>query len=74
MPMAILLTPAAFQCKVNSVSFMQKTIEMNEYNAYAVVIFRVKASCFTSVDGITLVIDLIGQSSRNVIGRRSVKP
>ena len=35
-----------------------------------------KVSCITSVDGIlkTLVIDLIGQLSRDVIGRRSVKP
>ena len=41
-----------------------------------VVIFRDKVSCITSVDGIlkTLVIDLIGQLSRDVIGRRSVKP
>ena len=33
-------------------------------------------SCITSVDGIikTLVIDLIGQLSRDVIGRLSVKP
>ena len=33
-------------------------------------------SCFTSVDGIikTLVIDLIGQLSRDVIGRLLVKP
>ena len=52
--MAILLTPAAFQCKANSVSSKQTTIEMNEHNAYAVVIFRVKASCFKSVDGIKL--------------------
>ena len=35
-----------------------------------------KVSCITSVDGIlkTLVIDLIGQLSRDVIGSRSVKP
>ena len=35
-----------------------------------------KVSCITSVDGIlkTLVIDLIGQLRRDVIGRRSVKP
>ena len=41
----------------------------------AVVIFRVKVSCITSVDGIleTLVIDLIGKFSRDVIGRLSVK-
>ena len=45
----------------------------------AVVIFRVKVSCITSVDGIievyyTLVIDLIGQLCRDVIGHLSVKP
>ena len=40
----------------------------------AVVIFRVKVSCILSVDGITLVVDLIGQLRRDVIGRRSVKP
>ena len=43
----------------------------------AVVIFRVnKVSRITSIDGImkTLVIDLIGQISRDVIGRLSVKP
>ena len=45
----------------------------------AVVIFRVKVSCITSVDGIievyyTLVIDLIGQLRRDVISRLSVKP
>ena len=39
----------------------------------AVVIFRVKVSCVTTVDG-TLVIDLIGQLRRDVIGRLSVKP
>ena len=44
----------------------------------AVVIFRVKVSCITSVDGIievyyTLVIDLIGQLCRDVIGHLSVK-
>jgi len=35
-----------------------------------------KESCILSVDGIlkTLVIDLIGQLSSDVIGRRSVKP
>ena len=35
-----------------------------------------KVSCITSVDGIlkTLVIDLIGQLSRDVIGSRPVKP
>ena len=31
-------------------------------------------SCITSDDGKTLVIDLIGQLSRTVIGRLSVKP
>ena len=41
----------------------------------AVVIFRVKVSRITSVDGIILwVIDLIGQLRRDVIGRLSVKP
>ena len=42
----------------------------------AVVIFRVKVSCITSVDGqfYTPVIDLIGQLRRDVIGRLSVKP
>ena len=42
----------------------------------AVVIFRVKVSCITSVDGIILrlIVDLIGQLSRDVIGRLSVKP
>ena len=41
----------------------------------AVVIFRVKVTWITSVDGIsTLVIDLIGQLRRDVIGRLSVKP
>ena len=39
----------------------------------AVVIFRVKVSCITSVDGMKLV-DLIGQLSHYVIGRLSVKP
>ena len=40
----------------------------------AVAIFSVKVSCITSVDGIlTLIIDLIGQLSRDVIGRLSVK-
>ena len=39
----------------------------------AVVIFRVKASCVTSVDGIILWL-LIGQLRRDVIGRLSVKP
>ena len=39
----------------------------------AVVIFRVKVSCVTTVDG-TLVIDLIGQLRRDVNGRLSVKP
>ena len=39
----------------------------------AVVIFRVKVSCITSVDGMKLV-DLIGQLSHDVIGRLSVKP
>ena len=36
----------------------------------------VKVSCITSVDGIiyTLVIDLIGQLGRDVIGHLSVKP
>ena len=43
---------------------------------FAVVIFRVKVSCITSVDGIKLlVIDPIGQLSCDVInGRLSVKP
>ena len=37
---------------------------------YAVVIFGVKVSCITSVDGIyTRVLDLIGQLRRDVIGR-----
>ena len=42
----------------------------------AVVIFRVKVSCITSVDEwyYTLVIDLIGQLRRDVIGRLSIKP
>ena len=40
----------------------------------AVVIFRVKISCITSVDDFTLVIDLIGQFSDDVPGRLSVKP
>ena len=41
---------------------------------WAVVIFRVKVSCITPVDGIKLmVIDLIGQLSRYVIGSLSVK-
>ena len=41
----------------------------------AIVIFRVKMSCITSVDGIkTLVIELIGHLSRDVIGRLYVKP
>ena len=42
----------------------------------AVVIFRVKVSCITSFDVIlkTQVIDLIGQLSRDVLGRLSVKP
>ena len=42
----------------------------------AVVIFRVEVSCITSIDGILeiLVIDLIGQSCRDVIVRLSVKP
>ena len=39
----------------------------------AVVIFRVKVSCVTSVDGIILWL-LIGQLRRDVIGRLSVKP
>ena len=40
-----------------------------------VVLNRVKVSCITSVDGIKLlVIDLIGQISRAVIGRLSVQP
>ena len=41
------------------------------------VIFRVKVSCIASVDGIKLsdwFSYLIGQLSRNVIGRVSVKP
>ena len=37
----------------------------------AVVIFTVKVSCITSVDGI---IDLTDQLRRDVIGRLSVKP
>ena len=41
----------------------------------AIAIYSVKVSCITSVDGIlTLIIDLIGQLSRDVIGRLSVKP
>ena len=41
----------------------------------AVVIFRVKVCCITAVDGnYTLVIDLIGQLRRDVIGRLSVEP
>ena len=40
----------------------------------AVVIFRVKVSCITSVDGNTLVIDMIGQLRHDVTGRLSVKP
>ena len=42
----------------------------------AVVIFRDKVSCIASIDGIlkTLVINLISQSCRDVIGRLSVKP
>ena len=40
----------------------------------AVVISRVKVSCITSVDGLILVIDLIGQLHRDVIGRLLVKP
>ena len=41
----------------------------------AVVIFSVKMSWITSVDCIlTLIIDLIGQLSRDVVGRLSVKP
>ena len=42
----------------------------------AVVIFRVEVSCITSIDGMLkiLVIDLISQSCRDVIGRLSVKP
>ena len=41
-----------------------------------VVIFRVKVSCITSVNGIILWfnIDLIGQLRRDVIGRLSAKP
>ena len=40
-----------------------------------VVIFRVKVSCITSVDGMKLsVIDLTDQFSHDVIGRLSVKP
>ena len=39
------------------------------------VIFIVKVSCITSVDGIKLwFIDLIGELSRDVIGRLSVNP
>ena len=40
----------------------------------AVVIFRDKVSCITSVDGIYSGYDLIGQLRGNVIGRLSVKP
>ena len=43
----------------------------------AVVIFRVKITCITSVDDFTLVIDLIGQFrtfSDDFPGRLSVKP
>ena len=41
----------------------------------AVVIFSVKVSCITSVDGIkNSGFDLIGQLSRDVIGRLLVKP
>ena len=41
----------------------------------ALVIFIVKVGCITSVDGIkTLVIDLIRQFIRDVVGRLSVKP
>ena len=40
----------------------------------ALVIFSVEVSCITSVDDKTLVIDLIVQLSRDVIGRLSVKP
>ena len=40
-----------------------------------VVIFRVKVSCITSVDGMKLwLLTLIGQFSHDVIGRLSVKP
>ena len=39
----------------------------------AVVLFSVKVSCVTSVDGIILWL-LIGQLRRDVIGRLSVKP
>ena len=36
--------------------------------------FQCQMRCITSVDGIkTLVIDLIGQSSRDVIGRLTIK-
>ena len=38
-----------------------------------VVIFKVKVSCITSFD-LTLVNDLIGQLSPDIIGRPSVKP
>ena len=42
----------------------------------AVIIFTIKVSCITSVDGITLWfnIDLIGQLRPDVNGRLSVKP
>ena len=40
----------------------------------ALVIFSVEVFCITSVDDKTLVIDLIVQLSRDVIGRLSVKP
>ena len=41
----------------------------------AVVIFRVKVTRITSLDGIlTLVIDLIGQFSSDIISGLSVKP
>ena len=61
--------------RVNVVLNRTVVVDSDVSTTCAVVIFRVKVSCITSVNGIILsVIDLIGQLRRDVIGRLSVRP
>ena len=57
---------------VISSDFVSRLTVTDVSTTSALVIFRVKVSCITSVDDKTLVIDLIVQLSRDVIGRLSV--
>ena len=62
-------------CKAPRAQDVSVIITVTDVSTTCVVfMFRVNMSCITSLDGITPVIDLIGQLRCDLIGRLSVNP